>query len=55
MTDVNPGEFLIFNVDDYVPGLYARSRLLRQAGFSVVEATLGADGAAPGEKSRNRR
>jgi PAS domain S-box-containing protein len=32
----------ILNVDDYAPGLYARSRALRQAGFQVLEATSGA-------------
>ena len=32
----------ILNVDDYQPSLYARSRVLRQAGFSVLEATNGA-------------
>jgi two-component system sensor histidine kinase/response regulator len=31
----------ILNVDDYAPGLYARTKVLRQAGFSVVEATTG--------------
>jgi signal transduction histidine kinase len=32
---------LILNVDDYLPGRYARTRILRQAGFSVLEATTG--------------
>jgi len=31
----------ILNVDDYAPGLYARSKVLRQAGFDVVEACTG--------------
>src|SRR5579863_2335757 len=31
----------ILNVDDYPPGLYARSKVLRQAGFEVAEATTG--------------
>jgi signal transduction histidine kinase len=31
----------ILNVDDYPPGLYARSRVLKQAGFDVLEATNG--------------
>ena len=31
----------ILNVDDYPPGLYARTRILRQAGFDVLEATSG--------------
>lgn len=31
----------ILNVDDYAPGLYARSKVLRQAGFEVLEATTG--------------
>src|SRR5262249_12326628 len=33
----------ILNVDDYPPGLYARSRILRQAGFEVREASTGAE------------
>jgi signal transduction histidine kinase len=33
----------ILNVDDYPPGLYARSRILRQAGFRVREATTGGE------------
>lgn len=31
----------ILNVDDYPPGLYARSKALKQAGFDVIEATTG--------------
>lgn len=31
----------ILNVDDYPPGLYARTKILRQAGFEVLEATTG--------------
>jgi signal transduction histidine kinase len=31
----------ILNVDDYPPGLYARTKVLRQAGFKVIEATTG--------------
>jgi len=31
----------VLNVDDYPPGLYARSKILRQAGFDVIEATTG--------------
>jgi signal transduction histidine kinase len=33
----------ILNVDDYRPGRYARSKLLQQAGFEVVEADTGAE------------
>jgi PAS domain S-box-containing protein len=33
----------LLNVDDYAPGLYARSRALRQAGFTVLEAATGAE------------
>jgi PAS domain S-box-containing protein len=33
----------ILNVDDYEPGLYAKSRVLRLAGFVVHEATTGED------------
>jgi signal transduction histidine kinase len=38
MIQVNPAECLILNVDDYFPGRYARTRLLRQAGYPVIEA-----------------
>jgi signal transduction histidine kinase len=31
----------ILNVDDYLPGRYARTRVLRDAGFEVVEAGTG--------------
>lgn len=31
----------ILNVDDYAPGLYARSKILKQAGFQVIEAMTG--------------
>ncbi len=31
----------ILNVDDYAPGLYARSKVLKQAGFQVIEAMTG--------------
>src|ERR1700722_101391 len=31
----------ILNVDDYAPGLYARTKVLRQAGFFVIEAATG--------------
>jgi DNA-binding response OmpR family regulator len=33
----------VINVDDYEPGLYAKSRALRLAGFEVYEATTGKD------------
>src|SRR5215471_9482632 len=33
----------ILNVDDYEPGLYAKSRALRLAGFEVYEALTGED------------
>jgi len=33
----------ILNVDDYQPSLYARTRVLRKAGFDVLEATCGSD------------
>ena len=32
---------LILNVDDYLPGRYARTKILRQAGFVVLEAQSG--------------
>ena len=31
----------VLNVDDYAPGLYARTKVLRQAGFDVLEASTG--------------
>jgi two-component system, sensor histidine kinase and response regulator len=47
MIDVNsqmdPRESCILNVDDYQPGRYARTKLLRQVGFSVIEAASGAE------------
>jgi signal transduction histidine kinase len=39
---VNDGPVRVLVVDDYAPGLYARSTLLRRAGFEVLEATTGA-------------
>src|SRR4051794_24911463 len=33
----------ILNVDDYDPGRYARTKVLRQAGFHVLEAVNGLD------------
>ena len=38
-----PAPITLLNVDDYAPGLYARSRALRQAGFTVLEATNGTE------------
>jgi PAS domain S-box-containing protein len=34
---------IVLNVDDYEPGLYAKSRTLRLAGFEVYEAATGED------------
>ena len=39
---MNLFDYSILNVDDYRPSLYARSKVLRQAGFAVLEATNGA-------------
>ena len=39
---MNSTEQAILNVDDYQPSLYARTKVLRQAGFSVLEASSGA-------------
>jgi len=36
-------EAIIVNVDDHEPARYARSRILRAAGFSVHEAATGGD------------
>jgi two-component system sensor histidine kinase/response regulator len=41
MIEVNPADALILNVDDYVPGRYARTKLLKQAGYQVIEAGTG--------------
>jgi signal transduction histidine kinase len=41
MIEVVPQESLILNVDDYIPGRYARTKLLRQAGYPVIEAGSG--------------
>ena len=41
MTDIPKATIL--NVDDYEPGLYAKSRALRMAGFDVYEAANGTD------------
>lgn len=40
---MHPRNYLILNVDDYTPGRYARTKVLRQAGFSVIEAASGAE------------
>ncbi len=34
---------IVLNVDDYLPGRYARSRVLRDAGFTVLEAASGSE------------
>jgi two-component system, sensor histidine kinase len=31
----------VLNIDDYLPARYARTKVLRQAGFSVLEAATG--------------
>ncbi|HEX9820630.1 MAG TPA: response regulator [Methylomirabilota bacterium] len=36
----------VLNVDDYAPARYARTKVLRQAGFEVVEASTGAEALA---------
>jgi len=41
MIEVNPADSLILNVDDYVPGRYARTKLLQQTGYRVIEAGSG--------------
>ena len=38
-----PERLRILNVDDYRPGRYARTKLLQQAGFEVLEAETGAE------------
>lgn len=39
---MNLTDYPILNVDDYQPSLYARSKVLQQAGFTVLEAKSGA-------------
>lgn len=43
---------LILNVDDFEPQRYARSSILRSAGFDVIEAVTAAGGRTPGQKSK---
>jgi signal transduction histidine kinase len=52
MIEVNPSDCVILNVDDYVPGRYARTRLLQQAGYRVVEASTGKETMALVEKHK---
>jgi signal transduction histidine kinase len=52
MTDTNTAETLIVNVDDYVPGRYARTKLLKQAGFRVMEASTGREALDMAERER---
>ncbi|HEX7240339.1 MAG TPA: PAS domain S-box protein, partial [Longimicrobiaceae bacterium] len=40
---VREDRIVVLNVDDYEAGRYATSRVLRQAGFDVVEAATGAE------------
>src|SRR5215510_14410879 len=40
---IETSEIMILNVDDFEPGLYAKSRVLRLAGFDVREAMTGED------------
>src|SRR5580698_7093822 len=37
---------VVLNVDDYSPGRYARTKILRQAGFTVHEAGTGEEALA---------
>jgi signal transduction histidine kinase len=41
-----PARALILNVDDYAPGRYVRTQILRRAGFEVAEAASGTEGLA---------
>jgi two-component system sensor histidine kinase/response regulator len=38
---MDPQNTSVLNVDDYAPGRYARTKILRQAGFDVIEAATG--------------
>jgi len=39
----NPSRYTILNVDDNAAGRYARSRILQQEGFEIIEAATGAE------------
>jgi two-component system sensor histidine kinase/response regulator len=52
MIEVNPSDCLILNVDDYIPGRYARTKLLTQAGYRVMEAGTGRETFDVVEKQR---
>lgn len=52
MTEVNPSGSLILNVDDYLPGRYARTKLLKRAGYRVVEAGSGRETLETVERER---
>ena len=52
MIQLSPSESLILNVDDYVPGRYARTKLLTQAGYSVLEAGSGRETLALVEQNK---
>jgi len=41
LRETNVADTSILNVDDYLPGRYARTRLLKQLGFPVMEAGSG--------------
>src|SRR5262245_15214036 len=40
---MNEARSLVLNVDDYEAARYARTQVLRRAGFEVIEAQMGAD------------
>ena len=43
ITPVDAANVTILNVDDYEASRYSRSRILKQAGFNVLEARTGAE------------
>lgn len=45
-------EASILNVDDYAPGRYARTKVLRQAGLTVLEAATGEEALDTTERAR---
>ncbi|MEO8596376.1 MAG: ATP-binding protein [Candidatus Solibacter sp.] len=45
-----PQSQIILNVDDYLPGRYARTKVLQQSGFTVREAANGSDALASAAK-----
>jgi signal transduction histidine kinase len=52
MSEANSQNLLILNVDDYLPGRYARTRVLVQTGFPVLEAATGQEAIEMAERHK---